>query len=51
MKTIDFFKLEHFSQLKVSTELFITKNDVDHHSSPKNILLHSITRNIATERL
>ena len=31
MKTIDFFKLEHFSQLKVSTELFITKNDVDHH--------------------
>ena len=25
--------------------------DVDHHLSPKNILLHSIARNIVTERL
>ena len=29
MKTIDFFKLEHFKQLKVSTEQLITAIDVN----------------------
>ena len=46
MNTIDFFKLEHFQQLKVSTELIITGIDVNCYLLSKHILLCIITRNM-----